>query len=107
MLVIVAVPAPTKTAWLVRPVNSVVNVLPEPTIVILPVPNVLILPAIGEIGPPEFPVSVSIAPVPSREIVKVLVAGLPDTVTVVPSPTTLILFAVGKQIPLYCPLKIE
>jgi hypothetical protein len=54
--VIVAVPAPTRTAWFVRPVSWTVSVFAEPATVIDPVPKRLKFPEFGTSTPPLLPV---------------------------------------------------
>jgi len=84
---IVAVPAPRRTLYWVRPVSCVVRVLPVPTMVMLPVPSVLTLPDDGEIAPPELPVSVAMW-LSVCHVGKLEAPVLVSTWPTVPVPTT-------------------
>ena len=67
IFVMVDVPAPTKTAWLVKPVKATVRVLTAPDVAILPDPIMFQFPAVGDKAPPESPVIVCATPEPFKE----------------------------------------
>ena len=67
----------------VKPVSSVVRVLPDPTIVMFPAPRVLMLPAVGDMAPPELPVNVCTTLVPP---LTAMVMELDPLVMLIPVP---------------------
>ena len=96
---IVAVPAPRRTLWAVRPVREIVSVFAVPIVVMLPVPRMLKLPANGTSAPPLLPVNSIAAPeelidwkdgsvvAPLEVRTNPAVLGAARPIVVVPSPS--------------------
>ena len=79
--VIVEVPAPTRTAWLVNPVKATVAVEPDPVVVRLPLPDRLMFPAVGVTTVASCVVRVLRSPAPAPNSVQVGVVTPADVET--------------------------